>query len=393
LRKQKAIVSGALSSPFGSLPLVEMAKGKKKITVISSDHTRPLPSYITMPLILEEIRRGEPFAKITILVATGMHRASTRDELIAKYGSAIVDQEKIIIHDCHDANNLRHAGFLPSGGDLILSAHALESDLLIAEGFIEPHFFAGFSGGRKSILPGIAGYECIVANHCSEFIADARATAGVLDGNPIHKDMEYAAKKAGLAFILNVSLDERHRIVDAVSGDAIQAHAEGCRRLIDRAYAVKTTAPIVITSNGGYPLDQNIYQMVKCMDTAEKCCDEGGVIIAVGECEDGHGGEKFYRDFVNCSDPGELLNTFLDRGRDETMADQWQSQILARILSKRSVIMVSPMQRDLIESMHIGWAPDIGAALRLADGKTGYADAKLVIIPDGVNLILKNDGM
>jgi nickel-dependent lactate racemase len=389
LEQQRSQVMKALAQTIGSRPLSELVRGKKKVAVISSDHTRPVPSHITMPILLAEIRKAEPRAEITILVATGLHRATTQEELVEKYGREITEREKIIVHDCHDDRHLRKIGILPSGGNLVLSAYALGADLLIAEGFIEPHFFAGFSGGRKSVLPGIAGYETVVTNHCSEFIADKNAASGVITGNPIHEDMEFAARAAGLSFILNVILDEQHRIIDAVAGDAISAHRTGCERLMKRVSVNKTAAPIVITSNGGYPLDQNLYQMVKGIDTAEKCCREDSVIIAVGECSDGIGGDAFYRDFAECTSAQILSRQFLERDRAHTQTDQWQSQILARILSNHRVIMVTSIAQPLIKNMKMQWAPDIETALTMAEKMLGDPKARIVVIPQGVGVILR----
>jgi len=203
---EEEIVRDALAEPIASCNLRGLVKDKKSIVIISSDHTRPVPSHITMPILLEEIRKANPGIDITILVATGFHRASTEEELRDKYGDQIVDKEKIVVHDCKDDENMVKLGILPSGGELVLNKLAIESDLLIAEGFIEPHFFAGFSGGRKSVLPGIASKDTVLANHCSEFIAHSKSRTGILEGNPLHLDMLYAAEKAGLEFILNVVL-------------------------------------------------------------------------------------------------------------------------------------------------------------------------------------------
>ena len=167
---QTELVKEALEHPIGTPKLSEMAIGKKKIVIISSDHTRPVPSKIIMPLLLEEVRKGNPDADITILISTGLHRETTKEELIGKFGEDIVKNEKIVIHDCDDKENLVDLGKLPSGGELIINKLAYEADLLVAEGFIEPHFFAGFSGGRKSILPGIASRVTVCYNHNADFI-------------------------------------------------------------------------------------------------------------------------------------------------------------------------------------------------------------------------------
>ena len=207
------LVKEAIENPVGSPRLCDLARGKQNVVIIASDHTRPVPSKVIMPLMLDEIRKGNPNADITILIATGCHRGTTKDELINKFGSEIVEKENIYIHDCDDRDMLINIGTLPSGGACEINRLAYEADLLVAEGFIEPHFFAGFSGGRKSVLPGIAGRSTVLANHCSEFIAHPNARTGVLDGNPIHKDMLWAANNAGLSFIVNVVLNSEKDIL------------------------------------------------------------------------------------------------------------------------------------------------------------------------------------
>ena len=192
------LVKDALANPVGSKKLSELAVGKKNVVIIASDHTRPVPSKVIMPAMLDEIRKGSPDADITILIATGCHRGTTKDELISKFGEEIVKNEKIYIHDCLETEKLVNIGTLPSGGACEINSIAYNADLLVAEGFIEPHFFAGFSGGRKSILPGIASRTTVMANHCSEFIADKCARTGILENNPVHKDMLWAAKPQSL---------------------------------------------------------------------------------------------------------------------------------------------------------------------------------------------------
>ena len=185
------LVEAALASPIGSEPLEKLAIGRENIVLIASDHTRPVPSKVLVPPMLAAIRRGNPDAKITILIATGCHRGTTKSELIEKFGREIAEREKIVIHDCADEDAMVTIGTLPSGGVLRINRLAAEADLLVSEGFIEPHFFAGFSGGRKSVLPGIAARETMYWNHNAEFIASPFARTGILEGNPIHRDMIY----------------------------------------------------------------------------------------------------------------------------------------------------------------------------------------------------------
>jgi len=386
-RSQGEIVRQALNSPLASKPLKELVKGKNQVVIISSDHTRPVPSRITMPVLLEEINKGNPEAVITILVATGFHRPSTDRELEDKYGREIVNKVKIVNHDSRDKKQMIKIGSLPSGGELIINKLALEADLLIAEGFIEPHFFAGFSGGRKSILPGIASRETVLANHCSDFIAHKRARTGILEGNPLHEDMLYAAERVNLSFILNVVLNGEKRIINAFAGDREKAHEKGCSFLASLAGVEKKEADIVVTSNGGYPLDQNIYQAVKSMTAAEACCRENGVIIVLAECSDGHGGESFYQTFARADSVQGIMEEILARTAEETVADQWESQVLARILLKHEVILVSEVERELVENMYLHYAKDINTALKMAE-KIAGKKSKITVIPDGVGVIV-----
>ena len=202
-KSETELVKEALANPIGQVKLSELAKDKKHIVIISSDHTRPVPSHITMPVILEEIRKNNPEVKVSILIATGMHRPTTYQELVDKYGQKIVDEETIVVHDAYKDEDMTFKGILPSGGELWVNKLVDECDLLISEGFIEPHFFAGFSGGRKSVLPGIASKKTVLWNHNARFIANKNARQGSLAENPIHKDMLFAAKQAKLSFILN----------------------------------------------------------------------------------------------------------------------------------------------------------------------------------------------
>ncbi len=390
LAEQQARVAQALDRPVGSARLEELAAGKKTATVITSDHTRPVPSHVTLPLLLERLRRGNPQIAVRILVATGCHRPTSPAEMRAKFGAEIVSRETFLLHDCTDQASLRYLGLLPSGGELWLNRHALDADLLVAEGFIEPHFFAGFSGGRKSVLPGIAGRQTVLANHCSAFIADPHARAGCLDGNPIHRDMLFAALQAKLAFILNVTLNPDKSVRAAFAGHPEQAHAEGCRQMARTVTVPRVPAEIVITGNGGYPLDQNIYQAVKGMTAAEACCAPGGTIIMVAGCSDGAGGEHFYRALAEAESPQALLDRILRVPQRETPPDQWEVQILARILSKHRVILVTGLcDPALIRSMRMDHAATLPEALRLACGKTGE-EAGVTVIPDGVSVIVEN---
>ena len=294
-KSQEQLVESSLDRPVGSPTLEELVRGKKNIVIISSDHTRPVPSKIITPILLRRIRSAQPDANIKILVATGFHRPSTQQELVDKYGQEIVDHEQIVMHVSTDDSAMKKVGTLPSGGECIVNRLAAEADLLIAQGFIEPHLFAGFSGGRKSVLPGISSYKTIMANHCAEFINSLDARPGILKTNPIHKDMLYAAHAAGLRFIVNVVLNGDREIIASFAGDVEDAHYKGCDFLSSLAGVKKLPCDITVVTNGGYPLDQNIYQAVKCLTAAEATNKDGGVIIMVAGLADGTG-EIFLRE-------------------------------------------------------------------------------------------------
>jgi len=386
-----ALVRAAMNAPIGTPRLEELAVGRKNVVIIISDHTRPVPSKVIIPPMLDAIRSASPDAQITLLVATGCHRNTKKEELIAKLGEDIVKNERIVIHDCQDKDNLVFLGTLPSGGALYINRLAYEADLLLAEGFIEPHFFAGFSGGRKSVLPGIAARETVLANHCSEFIAHPRARTGLIDGNPVHKDMLWAAKKAKLAYIVNVVINEKKDVVYAVAGDVEQAHLEGCAFLSKLCRVRPMISDIVISTNGGYPLDQNIYQAVKGMTAAEASVREGGVIIMLACSDDGHGGEQFFRQLADEPDIQKTMQIFLARGRDETVPDQWQTQIFLRILSRAQVIYVSHAPRDMVSALHMYPADSLDEALTLAKKLLANETPTITAIPDGVSVMVTND--
>ena len=386
---EQEIVERALDNAIGSPSLEELAKDKKNVVIISSDHTRPVPSHVTMPILLRRLREANPDIDITILIATGFHRATTHEELVQKYGEKIVNEEKIVVHDSQDDTAMADLGKLPSGGALKINKLAVEADLLIAEGFIESHFFAGFSGGRKSVLPGIASATTVMANHCSEFIASPYARTGILKNNPIHKDMLYAAQQAGLAFILNVVINAEKKVIAAFAGDSEKAHLTGCEYVLKMAEVKAQPADIVVTTNGGYPLDQNIYQSVKGMTAAEANCKEDGVIIMVSACNDGHGGQSFYENLRDVESPRVLLDRIAKVPRNETIPDQWEMQILARILDKFTVIMVTDMcSPEMIKEMHMEHAYTFEEALQRAFEIKGK-DAGVVVIPDGVSVIVR----
>lgn len=388
-QSEEEIVRESMENPIGSKKLSELSVGKDKVVILISDHTRPVPSKVILPLMLKEIRQGNPDADITLLVATGCHRGTTKDELIYKLGEEIFNNEKIYIHDCDDESMLvKLEEKLPSGGDIIVNKLAAEADLLVAEGFIEPHFFAGFSGGRKSVFPGCCSRKTVMYNHNAEFIDSLNSRTGILEDNPIHRDMVAAARALGLVYIVNVIINSDKKVIYSVAGDLVEAHKAGTDWLKDKAGAERKLADIAMTSNGGYPLDQNVYQAVKSMTAAEATVREGGVIIVSSESSDGLGGDDFYKTFKEERDENVILEKFLATPKNETIPDQWQSQIFCRILLRATVIYISEVEDKIIEEMHMVPAKDLDEAMKKAEEIVG-SDSTVTVIPDGVAVIVK----
>ena len=363
-RSEEQLVLAALENPIGAVP-----------------------SKVTLPLLLNEIRKGSPQAQITILIATGLHRAPTREEQRRMFGDRIVDHERIAINDAFDPGQFVYQGTLPSGAGFQVNRLAVDCDLLVTEGFIEPHFFAGFSGGRKSILPGICSQQTVNENHCYKAVASPYSQAGILEGNPIHEDMAAAARLVHTAFILNVALDGEKKIIGAFAGDLEQAYAAGVAFIRGLSQRPAVTGDIVITGNGGYPLDQNLYQSPKAVATAEACAGEDGVIIMCCSCVDGMGGTDFAR-LIKLGTPEEIDEYLAAIPAKETIPEQWCPQIYARILKKHKVILVTAyLSADEVSSANLIPAGDLDEALAIAYKLKGK-DAGVVVIPDGVSVLI-----
>ena len=382
---EEELIACALRAPIGTPPLAELARGKKRVVIVTSDHTRAVPSKLTLPHLLAEVRRGNPQADITILIATGLHRATTQAEQRRMFGEAIVDNERIVVSDAFDSTQFVDLGTLPSGAGFKVHHLAAEADLLVCEGFIEPHFFAGFSGGRKSILPGICSEETVKENHSYRAIADPHALTGVLAGNPIHEDMVVAARRVGVAFILNVALNAKKQVVGAWAGDLEQAHAAGVAFVRQWSQCPPVTGDIVVTTNGGYPLDQNLYQSPKAVATAEACAGDDGVIIMCCSCLDGMGGSHF-AELIQMGTPSQIDAYLSGIPSKETIPEQWCPQIYARILGKHPMVLVSELDPETVRRCNMIPAKSPDEALAIARQLRGE-DARVVVIPDGVSVL------
>lgn len=385
-KSEADLVREALAHPIGTPRLRELARGRQKVVLVTSDHTRAVPSKLTLPILLEEIRAGNPDADITILIATGLHRPTTEEEQRRMFGDEIVDHEKIVVNKAFEDEDFERVCELPSGAELWVNKLALHCDLLVTEGFIEPHFFAGFSGGRKSILPGICNAVTVNENHSYKAIASPYAATGVLEHNPIHEDMVFAARAVNVQFIMNVALNAEKKVIAAFAGDLEQAHLQGVEFVRGLAQCPSVTGDIVVTSNGGYPLDQNLYQSPKAVATAEACCRDGGVIIMCASCCDGMGGTHFEKLIVRGT--VDEIDAYLSKiPPKETIPEMWCAQIFSRILKKHRIILVTNyLDHEMVRKANMIPASSPDEALEMAYGMMGR-DAEVVVIPDGVAVL------
>lgn len=385
-KSQEQLVLDALEHPVGSPRLRTLAEGKRNIVIVTSDHTRAVPSKITLPLLLKEIRSGNPDADITILIATGLHRPTTEEEQRRMFGDEIVDHEKIAINNAFAPEQFVELCTLPSGAVFQVNRLAAECDLLVTEGFVEPHFFAGFSGGRKSILPGICSERTVNENHSYKAVSHPRSNSGMLKDNPIHADMLCAAKAVNVQFIFNVALDGEKKIVAAWAGDLEQAHEAGVAFIRQWSQCPVVTGDIVVTSNGGYPLDQNLYQSPKAMATAEACAGEDGVIIMCCSCCDGMGGAHFGQ-LIQRGTPDEIDRYLSSIPPEKTIPEQWCTQVCVRVLRKHPVILVTTfLNHDEVRKANMIPASTPDEALAIAYRLKGE-QASVVVIPDGVSVL------
>lgn len=389
-KTQEQLVLDALEHPVGSPRLRELAKDKQKIVIVTSDHTRAVPSKITLPLLLKEIRSGNPQADITILIATGLHRPTTEEEQRRMFGDDIVDHEKIAINNAFDPEQFVELCTLPSGAVFQVNKLAAQCDLLVTEGFVEPHFFAGFSGGRKSILPGVCSERTVNENHSYKAVSHPRSNSGMLKDNPIHADMLCAAKAVNVQFIFNVALDGEKKIVAAWAGDLEKAHEAGVAFIRQWSQCPVVTGDIVVTSNGGYPLDQNLYQSPKAMATAEACAGEDGVIIMCCSCCDGMGGAHF-GEILQRGTPDEIDRYLSEIPPQKTIPEQWCAQVCVRVLRKHQVILVTTfLDHDEVRRANMIPASTPDEALEIAYRLKGE-HASVVVIPDGVSVLTVNE--
>jgi lactate racemase len=330
----------ALKAPRGSPPLRELIKTSDTVAVVFSDITRPQPRERMLPVLLEEISHV-PVDQVVLVNALGTHRPNTPEELTGMLGCDVASMYRVVQHDPTDPGRLTRVGDMPSGVSLSINRDYAQSSIKILTGFIEPHFFAGFSGGPKAVLPGLANADAVFDNHSYSMIADPRATWGVTKGNPIWEAMLAGALTTSPTFLLNVTLNREKQITGVFAGELVRAHEEGARFVHSTALApVAQPFDIVITSNSGYPLDLNLYQAVKGMSAAAHVVKPGGSIIVAAECWDGVPSHGEYGSLL-LEAPNPLAMQDHIRSFKKVRQDQWQVQIQAQIQAKADVYVRS----------------------------------------------------
>ncbi|WP_407562284.1 nickel-dependent lactate racemase [Streptomyces sp. 184] len=376
-----AALRAALREPAAGPPLRERVRPGQTVAISACDGTRPQPRHLMIPALLAELDGLVRPEDVVVLVATGTHRGNTDAELRRMFGDAVVDAVRIVNHDAFDRTRLTWMGVHGAGVPVWLNSEWAAADVRITTGFVEPHFFAGFSGGPKLVAPGLAALETVLVLHDASRIGDERATWGITHGNPVHDDVRAIADATGVTFALDVVLNRDQEIVAAFGGDLPAMHAaataEAARSAMRR---VDDRYDVVVTTNSGFPLDQNLYQAVKGMSAAYQVVRPGGTIICAAECRDGFPEHGSYREVLS-SAPQALLDAI--NTRTETVPDQWQVQIQATIQARCRVVMrTDRLSAADLAAAHLAHTHDVTAAAAEALAAAGPG-SRLCVLPEG----------
>lgn len=386
LPDEPAALAAALDSPIGSGPLRDRVRPHDRVGIVFSDITRPTPNHLIVPAVVRALSHVAP-DRITLFNATGTHRPNTEAELRAMLGDAMVDGFRIVQNDSFDPTTQIHLGVSRHGHDIWVNRAFYDCDAKILTGFIEPHFFAGFSGGGKAVMPGMAGQRTVLGNHDYGMVANPNANWGILTDNPIRDEIREIAGKVNPTFLVNVALNKEKRITGVFAGDLDRAHAAGCAFVKDTAMVpVAHPFDIVITSNSGYPLDLNLYQSVKGMSAAAQIVRPGGAIIIAASCWDGIPEHGLYGQLLRACDSPQAVLDMVSQP-DFLKQDQWQAQLQAQIQLKAEVFVRTDNLGDeeirgaLLQPCH-----RIEETVHALLDRMG-ADARLCVLPEGPQTI------
>ena len=379
IKNEEAAILESLTHPVGCAALRNLVSSSDKVAIITTDNTRPCPDDRILPVILAVLEEKIPRENIVIIVGLGLHRPLGDAELVEKFGRNIVDSYEVVNHD---PNKTTHIGRTSRGVPVEVNSRVVEADFRISTGFIEPHFFAGFSGGRKSITPGVSSAASIRSNHSYRMLENPCSRAGILQNNPVHEDMVEQARMAGLDFIVNVLLNAEGGITYVFSGEMVAAHEAGCRAAADIVRVpVERLADIALTTNGGAPLDLDFYQTCKAIDNAAQVVREGGIIIVASSCSQGVGPDEFRALHASAGSPQDVLDA-LSRAGERAQGVSWQNQILARAQVNHRVFLFSHLDDGVARSMMVTPVGSVSSALEEAYDSLGDG-AVLTVIPRG----------
>ena len=381
LPDEAAAFREAVRDSIGGRPLREIVGAGETVAVVIPDITRALPRERLLPWLFEELSHVPP-ENVTIVNGTGSHRANTEEELAAMVGSEVYERYGVVNHDAHDPATMEYVGESLTGRDLYMNREYVQADRRIVMGFIEPHFMAGFSGGYKGIFPAVADVESIMDYHRAAVIGHERSTWGVLEDNPTQDQIRANGSLLPVDFCVNVTLNRAREITGFYCGEVLAAHAAGCEaNMLTSMVACEREYPIVVTTNGGYPLDQNLYQAVKGMSAAYQIVAEGGLIICAARCNDGfpeHG--NFRKMLLEHDSPEAMLETIHSPGF--STFDQWQVQLFAQILQRARVALHSEIDPEDVRRVHLEPVADITARIS-EELETIGNDAPIAVLPEG----------
>ena len=381
LADEKTAVMAALENPIGTKSLREWIKPTDKICIAFTDITRATPNDRVIPWLLEYLKEF-PRENITLLNQLGTHRPNTKAELEKLLTPEAVANYRVINHEPENPSALKQFGTTRDGTPALINKILVESDVRIITGFIEPHFFAGFSGGIKGIMPGCAGLETIMSNHGEKNIGNPKSTFGITEGNPLWEELREIALRTGPAFLFNVTLNEQREITGVFAGDILQAHKVGFEFVRKSAMQkVKEPFEIVVTTNSGYPLDLNLYQGVKGMSAGARILQENGLLILACECREGVPAnsplDKLLR---SASSPEEILTMLSTPGF--VRPEQWQAQIQALIQRRAEVLLHSSLPDEVVRKCFLTPCHDIEKVVRERLEKLGR-EARVAVLPQG----------
>ena len=376
----------ALASPIDAPPPREIVKAGERVAISVCDGTRPQPRALMLRALFESMPDVRP-KDVVILIATGTHRANNDVELEAMLGDDIVERYRVVNHDARDGSTLASVGGSSNGVPVFLNREWIEADVRITTGFVEPHFFAGFSGGPKMVAPGLAGLETTMVLHDAHHVGHPKATWGVTEGNPIHDDVRDIARMTGVDFAFDVTLNGEKEITAAFAGELFAEHRAACETSMCEAMReVPAPFDVVVTTNSGFPLDQNLYQTIKGMSAAAQVVKDGGVILCAAECRDGLPDHGAYAELLKRgSSPDELLEMVHTPGFAEP--DQWQIQVQAQIQKRARVqVKTSFLSEQALRGAHFEPMEDVSEAARRALEEAGEGGT-LCVLPRGPQTI------